>query len=271
MILPFCLIDRFQAWRLPAMAIVAVLAAQTAWAEDSDGEPAATPYRPSVSSPAALPVPGWLDMEFGWQRIRGGDDRRRDSVPVAAKLAFNPDWGIVVGGEMQIRRADEGGATFTGGGDTTFLLKHRIATADEGTAWGLAAGVKSPTAKDTIGSGKRDTILNGIYSTDFAGGYHLDTNLTATRLGAWDSGEGRTQYGWAASVSRSLDDKWGIFVEPSGTRRRGAPSTSQLLAGASYNLSKRTVLDFAVAKGLNNAAPDWQLMFGATVLVGRLW
>jgi hypothetical protein len=69
-------------------------------------EIAATPYRPSVSNPAALSVPGWLELEFGTQQIKGGDDKQRDSFPVLAKLAFNENWGILLGGEMAIQRSD---------------------------------------------------------------------------------------------------------------------------------------------------------------------
>lgn len=243
----------------------------TPMAQAVEDEPAAVPYRPSVSSPAALPVPGWLDMEFGALRISGGGDKRRDSVPFAAKLAFNDRWGVVLGGELQVRRVDQANAAYSGVGDTTLLIKHRFATADEATAWGIAAGVKTPTAKDTLGSGKSDAIVSGIFSSDFAENYHLDANLTATRVGAWGSGEGRVQTAWAAALSKSLNDQWGIFIEPSGTRRGGTASTAQLLFGASYSVSKRLVLDFAVAKGLNNATPDWQLMAGLTVLAGRLW
>lgn len=257
-----------QNWCL-SMIGAALLAAPAAQAEES--EAAATPYRPSVSSPAALPVPGWLDMEFGALRVSGGGDKRRDSIPVAAKLAFNDAWGVVVGSELRVRRVDQNNAAYSGGGDVTLLLKHRIATADEVTAWGIAAGIKAPTAPDTLGSGKSDIIVNGIFSTDFAGGYHLDANLTSTRLGAWDAGEGRIQTGWAVAVSRSLNAQWGLFVEPSGTRRSGTASAAQFLFGASYNVNKRMVLDFAVAKGLNNGTPDWQLMAGLTVLLGQLW
>ena len=234
-------------------------------------EPAATPYRPSVSSPAALSEPGWLDVEFGWQRTDGGGDKLRDSFPVTAKLAFNKDWGVVVSSELGVRRTDLNDEEFTGMGDTTLLLKHRIPTADESTAWGIAAGFKSPTAKDTIGSGKPDAIVTGIYSTDFSGSNHLDANLTATRVGAHASGEGRIQYGWAAALSHSLDDKWSVFGEPSGTYQSGTPSTSQFMVGASYGYSKRLVFDFAVAGGLSSAAPDWQVMGGLTWLMARLW
>ena len=243
-----------------------------AYAEESTpAEPAATPYRPSVASPAALPEPGWLDMEFGWQHNKGGDDKLRDSMPITAKLAFNKDWGVLLNSELGVRRTDFNDTEFTGAGDITLLLKHRIATASEDTSWGVAAGVKLPSAKDSIGSGKSDTILSGIFSKDFAGSNHLDVNLGVTRLGAYGPGEGRCQYGWAAALAHSLDEQWSVFAEPSGTYRREVASTAQFMLGAGYNYSKRVVFDFAVARGITTATPDWQVLAGVTLLVGRLW
>ena len=236
-----------------------------------ENEPAATPYRPSVSAPAALSEPGWLDVELGWQRIKGGGDKDRDSVPVAAKLAFNKDWGIVLNSELGVRRTDFNDTLFTGAGDITLLVKHRIATASEDAAWGIAAGVKVPSAKDSIGSGKTDAILNGIFSKDFAGNNHLDANLGVTRLGAYGPGEGRAQYGWAAALAHTLNDQWSVFAEPSGAYRRATASTAQLMIGASYGYSKRAVFDFAVARGVTAASPDWQVLAGVTLLLGRLW
>ncbi|CAN5422806.1 hypothetical protein BH11PSE11_BH11PSE11_01610 [soil metagenome] len=250
--------------------LLALLAlSQAANAEVS--EPAATPYRPSVSAPAAMSEPGWLDMEFGWQRSKGGGDRIRESFPVAAKLAFNKDWGVVLNSELGVRRTDFSDAVFTGMGDVTLLLKHRMPTASEDAAWGIMAGAKLPVAKDSIGSGKTDLILNGIYSTDFSGNNHLDANLGVTRLGAYSPGESRNQYGWAAAFAHNLNEQWSVFVEPSGTYRRGASSTAQIMSGASYSYSKRAVFDFAVARGLAAAAPAWQVQAGVTVLLGRLW
>ena len=236
-----------------------------------DGGPAATPYRPSVSIPAAMPVPGWLDVEFGLARSEGGGDKRRQSLPVAAKLAFTPEWGLVVGSELGVRRTDAGGAVYTGQGDLTVLAKRYIAGASEGTAWGIAAGFKLPTAKDSIGSDKSDAILTGIYSADWAGGNHVDANLGVVRLGAYGSGEGRQQYGWAAAFAHALDERWSVFVEPSGTYRSGAASTGQVMLGASYAADKRVVFDIAVSKRVTQAGPDWQVLAGVTVLLARLW
>jgi hypothetical protein len=251
------------------LAITCLALSHVAYAEDN--EPAATPYRPSVSSPAAMSEPGWLDVELGGQRSKGGGDKLRDSLPVAAKLAFSKDWGIVLNSELAVRRTDFNGNVFTGVGDVSALIKHHIATDNEDTAWGVAAGVKLPSAKASIGSGKTDLIVNGIFSKDFAANNHLDANLGLTRLGAYGPGEGRFQYGWAAALTHSLSEQWSVFAEPSGTNRSSVASTAQLMVGAGYSYTKRAVFDFALARGLTSATPDWQLQAGVTVLLGRLW
>jgi len=240
-------------------------------AQAEDKEAAATPYRPTVSNPAELPEPGWLELELGWQRIRGGSDTRRDSMPLTAKLAFSEDWGVLVGTEAGIRRTDLDNNFFTGMGDTTMLLKHRLGgESEKNGAWGIEAGVKASTAKDTLGSGKSDYLVNLIYSIDGLGN-RLDLNLNGTRIGAVGEGEGRTQYGWAAALSRALDDNWTVFGEVSGAYRRATPAASQLMAGASYNVSKRVVVDAGMARGLSSAAQDWTAFVGVTVLTARLW
>lgn len=253
----------------PWLLLICLLVSPRAQADDH--EPAATPYRPSVSAPAAMSEPGWLDFELGGQRSKGGGDKTRYSLPVTAKLAFNPDWGVVLGSELGIRRADLTGNTFNGAGDVTVLVKHRFANASEDIAWGAMAGVKLPTAKDDIGSGKTDLIVTGIFSQDFAGSKHLDLNLGVTRLGAYGPGEGRLQYAWAAAWSHGLNDQWSVFAEPSGTYRRAVPATAQLMLGASYAYTRRTVFDVALARGLTSATPHWQLQAGVTVLLARLW
>lgn len=253
-----------------AGVILAACMVMVTSANAEEHEPSVTPYRPTVSNPADLSEPGWLELEMGFQRITGGGDKQRDSIPLLAKLAFTENWGILVGSEAGVRRTDTSDELFSGNGDTTFLIKHRIPTASEGAAWGIEAGYKSPTAPDTIGSGKSDTIVNGIYSTDIAEN-HIDLNLGATHLGAVADGEGNTQYGWAASVSRNLNDKVGVFGELSGTSRSAAAPQAQLMAGATYNWSKRVVLDAGAAWGLNKASQDWTAFAGLSVLLGKLW
>lgn len=232
----------------------------------ADEGPPVTPYRPSVSSPAALPAPGQLELELGGlgQRDHGA---RRSSLPYALKLGFNPEWGVVVSGEALVSQRGPGGPRERGFGDTAFTLKHAW-MAGEGEAYGVELTARAPTAKTAIGSGKADYTLNGICSHDF-GAVHMDANLNATRIGAQAPGEGRMQTGASASFSMPVNDKWGATVELAGTRRGGTPSTAQVLAAAAYSPHPRLTIDVGVARGLNRATPQWAWFTGLVLPIAN--
>jgi hypothetical protein len=253
------------------VVVSATALATTPAAAADDDTPSVVPYRPSVSTPAALSAPGWIEVEAGLLHEHDGAGSRRDSVPLTVKLAFTPDWGVRVGADAWVRRRDESGDRASGAGDTAFILKRRFAV-DDDSAFGLEGGVIAPTSRHGLGtgSGKPDWGLNAIYSADF-GAWHTDLNAVATRLGASEAESARTQLLGAASLSRSLDDHWGVVGEISGTHRRGADSTSQLLLAASYNVSKRLVLDAGAARSLRAGAPTWSAFTGFTWLAARIF
>jgi hypothetical protein len=243
-----------------------LLAALTAQANDD--KPAATPYRPSVSTPAQLSAPGWLEVEGGvWRQL--GSDARRDSLPWTAKLAFSDDWGIRVAGEAWVRQTDELGQTLSGNGLTAVVLKRRFAV-DEQSAFGLEFGATLPTGHSGIVSDKTDTDINAIYSADL-GDWHLDLNLIAIHLGAPDAGTSHLQTLWAAALSRPLNDALGLVGELSGTRQNGAGSAMQFLLGASYSVTKSLVLDAGVARRVSGGAPTWQAVAGFTWVATRIF
>ena len=245
-----------------ATTVLLAIAADPARAAE---EVSATPYRPTVSNPAALPVPGYVEVEAGFLRAKNDDPRRRDSLPVLFKYAFTENIGVLAGGEAYVRQHSDLEGTTSGVGDTNLTLKLHHAVNDK-IGIGLEAGVKLPTAKDLIGSGKHDTVLNGILSAE-AGETTIDINLGAIRLGAVNPGESRTAYTWAAAISRAINDKWGVAGEFSGASQRGAPATSQFLAALSYNVSKTVVLDAGMAWGLTSASTDRSAFAGITVLL----
>lgn len=253
--------------RLALFACAAVGCITSALADES---PAVTPYRPSVSTPAALSAPGWLEIEAGIQHSRADDPSRRASLPYTLKLAFTPDWGMRIGGDAIVRQRDADGAVLRSGGDTTVVLKRRLAV-DDDSAFGIELGVKLPTAGRGLGSGHSDVGLNGIYSSDFGSGWHLDLNATATHVGGVDAGVRPWQTGWAAALSRNVTERWGVVAELSGTRQGGAGSTSQALVASSYSVSPSVTLDLGVSKGLSAASGGWSVFFGFTVLAWRLF
>lgn len=244
-----------------AAGMLLVAAAAPAY---SGEEPSATPYRPTVSNPAALPVPGYLEVEAGFLRARN-DPRRRDSLPVLFKYAFTENVGVLVGGEAHVRYYSDIDGKATGAGDANLTLKLNH-TLNDKLAIGLEAGVKLPTAKDPIGSGKHDKLVNGIVSVE-VGAATLDVNFGAQRLGAVNPGESRTAYTWAGALSYPINQRWGIAGEFSGVAQRGVSGTSQFLAAATYNVSKRVVLDGGIAWGLTRASTDRAVFVGITILM----
>ncbi len=90
-------------------------------ANAEDNTPTATPYRPTVSNPANLSEPGWLEMELGWQTTKGGSNQWRSSLPLVAKLAFSENWGILVANELAVRRTDFDDVKYVGSGEVGWL------------------------------------------------------------------------------------------------------------------------------------------------------
>ncbi|MBB5609158.1 MULTISPECIES: transporter [unclassified Janthinobacterium] len=245
----------------------AALLAAPVQAQQDAGD-AVLPYRPSVSTPAQLPVPGQLEFEAGGLSSKTGETRRT-SLPYTFKLAFTPEWGLLLEGEAAVHARDAAGAPASGVGDTTVVLK-RAFLLDSATALGLELGWKFPTAKDSIGSGKSDLSVNGIVSHDLDI-LHMDINLNATRLGAQTPQAGRVQTGWASSFSLPVSTRWGATAELSGTRLRGAPATAQLLLAATWNPTPRLAIDMGLARGLTPASPSWSLFSGLVVPLAKYW
>lgn len=239
----------------------------SAAAEDG---PSVTPYRPTVSNPAELSEPGWLEMEAGWNKTKGGDNAWRESLPYLFKYAFTPDFGVMLGGDAAVSQTDLDGNLLSGAGDTTLMLKNKWSLGGEdGPALGLEYGFKSPTAKTGLGNGKTDCIVNGIYSTE-ADGNTVDLNLNLTRLGEALPGESRHQWGWATAVSRALNEKWGVAAELSGNWRKGVAPINQFLASASYVLNRRVVFDVGAATGISQSSQSWGLIAGVSILLDKL-
>ena len=105
---------------LPALLLIASLCPHPALA---GSEPAATPYRPTVSNPAELSAPGWLEMEAGVARSKGGGNAWQNDTPWLAKLAFSEDFGVLIGGDAWTRQTDASGAAHSGFGDTSLDRK----------------------------------------------------------------------------------------------------------------------------------------------------
>lgn len=244
-----------------------LLIAANCTAAHADDSAATIPYRAAVSSSAQLPEPDQIEIEMGAISSRT-NELRRNGLPYQLTIPFSDEWGVMLGGDAYVSERNAGSRAH-GTGDTHFTLK-RAFLIDNATAFGLELSTKIPTAKDSIGSGKEDYALNGIFSQDF-GDLHMDLNLISTRMGALIAGTSRMQTGWAAALSSPITEKWGALVEVSGARQNGVPSTAEVLTTMAYRLNKRMTFDFGVAKGLNKASPNWSVFTGIVMSVANPW
>lgn len=226
----------------------------------------ATPYRPTISNPAELPAVGWLEVEMGVVRSKGGENQWQNNQPYTLKYAFSQDFGILLSGDLRVNQVDAVGQQTAGQGDNILIFKHRFG-ASEGQAFGLEWGTKLDTATTGLGSGKSDYILNGIYSVD-VGEVRIDTNFGATWLSLREEGLGRYQFNWAVAASKELMPKWTVAAELSGTARHGKNDTTQFLTAASYAITNKLMVDFGVAAGISGIVPNWSVFAGVTWLVG---
>ena len=258
--------------RAVAIAVALLVVAVTSRSEEpAADQPSVTPYRPSVSTPATLSAPGWLELEAGVLRTGIADADPRDSLPYTLKLAFSADWGVRVGGEALVRSTGAQGEASSGFGDTSLVLKRRFAVNDH-AAFGLELGASLPTARAELanGSGGTDVSLNGIYSADI-GALHTDLNLLVTHLARASADVAREQVLYAAALSGNLSTHWGVVGELSGTRQSGVDSTAQLLCAASYSPARRVTWDGGLAKGVVSGSASWSVFLGVTTLVGRVF
>ena len=235
-------------------------------------EPRATPYRPTVSNPAQLPIPGFLEMEMGWQSLKEkSTDDYRHTVPYLFKFAFSDYVGLLIGGDAVIVNNFDQGSTLAGFGDLTPLLKLKIPLpAHSASALGLEMGAKLPTAPQTVGNQQTDYLLTGIYSIGL-GSLGFDVNLGYTRLGGAPGGKGKNQLFWAVSSAYELTKRWSVAGELAGTMKREVKPFTQFLTSTSYFFTPRIVGDTGIAFGLNGASQEWTLFAGLTVLLGKVY
>ena len=253
-------------------AMLGLLSARHSVAAAEDSAYTVTPYRPTVSTPANLSTPGWLEMEWGLQRSADPDASHRDSLPYSVKLALSPDWGVRVGGELWVQTPDDRGQRVTGTGDTSLVLKRRFALDDQ-SALGLEVGTVLATAPTPLhsGSGRSDYTVTGIYSSDFMIHWHTDLNLGLTQQGAKAPGTAQQQLTWAAAISHDLGAGWGFAGELSGTRQSGAAATRQWLIAASFSPVSALTLDAGLAHALGGAGPSWSVFAGATLPLAKIF
>ncbi len=230
----------------------------------ADSDLQANPYRPSVGSPASLPVPEHLEVEFGVANANTSGSNTKTS-PLLLKYAFNSSIGLTLGLNpfTQIKTPMD---STKGHGDGSLTLKLAQPVSD-GFMMGEELSTTLPIANHQLGTSKANQTINLIASNDFSG-FHSDVNVNLTRFGD-DQGSGVSQqsFGWSAGISHPLVNKISGGVELSGTEQHGADSTLQVLESLGFNYSNQTVFDIYTAQQkIGSHDRNYSFGFGVTHL-----
>jgi hypothetical protein len=236
---------------------------------------AANPNRPSVSNPADLTAPGYLEIELGWTgAFRSSQYRSQHTIPFLAKLALNDRIQLRLDGvPLQQLRPEEGNRV-SGIGDWSPGVQWKFLDQTEARpAMALAAAVKLPaaSARKGLGSGKADYALTLLVSKDIEP-VHLDLNVAHTWLGREEGGFDRQWLG-AFAASLPVADRWtlGGEVYTFSSPTAETPRVVSTLWSLSYAYRPTVVFDLGVDVGLNRAAPDFAILAGVTVTLAKLF
>lgn len=256
------------------IASTAVLAVNVCAQQSSDA-PAADPARPTVTSPAHIPPPGYLQFEQGALIVSGaGNFDTQTTLLQCAKISLNHR--IMVQEQWQPES------------------NTRTSGVSQNSAGSVALGAQVLLTDEKEGHSLRPTLAIGFLDTVHAGpapeydggsairslallgagdikAFHYDANLILNQVN--NGSVRRAQLGQALAITRNITPKLSVTAE---VWHFAQPFTRSHAVGniyaAGYTLKPTLVLDAGFNHGLTNTSAHWYGFFGFTYLLPhRLW
>jgi hypothetical protein len=254
-----------------------------------EDDPAADPSRPTVTNPAHIPPPGYLQFEQGFLQAnttpRGGPDSQFSLVQ-STKIALN-HYVMPFVLSQPYAYSNTGGQGSNDPGDIDLGLQ--VVMFDEGEGHSLKPTVAvsyinrvraGTSANLDVGGYKRSMLL---LASGNVGVIHYDTNFVVSEQEDTDTvlaggkpqthNYRRAQFGQTLSLTYNFTDKYSLsgeiwrFSQP----LQGGNAIGNLYAFG-YTPRKTLVLDAGFSRGLTGTSTSWETFAGFTYLLPhRLW
>ncbi len=246
-----------------AVMLVALLASAQAGAEDV----AANPGRPTFSDNAHPMATGFIELELGgaFYRAGGGDNA---ATPWLLKLGVAGPFEFKVGGDGFVYT--EADNDHFGYGNMQLWGKLRfLDQAGMRPAMAVMLGVGLPTASEEIFGRSTDLYALFLMSGRFGPmGWDINVGLDARAL---DKDDQILDIPAILALSATIYGPLGVALEISDYIPLSDQDNQLNLLGAlTWTLRPRLVLDAAFVKGFYGS-PNWQILFGFTTTLARLW
>ena len=246
-----------------------MLSPARAAAGDEDG-PSATPYRPSVSTPAALSAPGWLEIEAGCSATARAPSRGATARRLTFKLAFTPDWGVRVGVFGWVHDRDDAGSATAS------------ATRPSSSSGASRSTMRAHSGSSSVSCCRPDTAASAAAAANPTGrspGSTAPTSAPGTRTStssrrasAAPKRERRATGCCSRPDCRARSTIAGASARSCRGRIAAASTTrASLLLSTNYSVSRRLVVDVGAARSLRSGTPVWSATVGFTWLAARVF
>lgn len=257
------------------IAIAAVSAVSVCAQQPDSDTPAADPARPTVTSPAHIPPPGYLQFEQGALIVAGAANfDTQTTILQCAKISLSHHIMVQEQWQPEANTRISGVSQNSGGAVT---LGAQVLFTDEKEGHG---------SRPTLALGFLDTVHSGP-APDYDGGsavrslallgsgevksFHYDANFIVNQVN--NGSVRRAQLGQAIAITRNITPKLSVTGE---IWHFAQPFTSTHAVGniyaAAYTLKPTLVLDAGFNRGLTSTSAHWYGFFGFTYLLPHaLW
>jgi outer membrane putative beta-barrel porin/alpha-amylase len=229
------------------------------------------PDRPDVTNGTNIVEEGLLQIEVGVQHVRMGTQHSA-GTPVTFRVGLF-EWLEARAGTDGFLHQSDNGSSVSGAGNVQLGAKLRL-FADPGGApvLSILPTINLPVASASkgLGSGDLDTTLVVLTGTDVGRTSHLDVNYGVGAIGAGLGHPHFFQQLVSASFSHSLTEQLSPYIEGFWFSRQdpdGGPVVS-IDAGFIQAFDARFAIDGGIAVGLTNAAPDFSVFTGLSIIIG---
>lgn len=241
---------------------------------DSADPVQANPGRPTVSTPATLTPPGYVQFESGVLGAeKSGEFSNRTGIETVVKLSLARRFELLVQTEPMVfsdlgNRTDHRPGEVFAGFQT--VVKHGEGLQPTVSVSYFRRLYASPAPELDLGTNRQSALL--LVSFDVKK-FHVDTNGIVTEQITDEGGIHRAQFGQTLSISHPVSGKLSFsgelwhFSQP--LTRSNAVG---LLLAPSYNVNRFLVLDGGFNRGLTSTSTRWEIFAGFTFLVPKkLW
>ena len=225
--------------------------------------------RPLTTDDAWTVEKGEFQLEAGFEALRHDNHDREYSPSLTLTYGLLERMDLGIGSGYLFIHPTEGRKE-NGIPDTELKVKYRLI--DERhwrPAFAVSGILKIPTASESkgLGSGQTDFGINSILTKNLSKRLVLHLNFGYTFIGE-DHADNELNYFLGCQFI--LTDKWTLAGEVTGINnlngRTGDDALSGLL-GTYYAITDKIIWDAGLEIGMSNAAPDFRLTTGLTLLL----